>query len=332
VEKGGSFERRQPRSQSTCHIQANCRLECSGGVSSSTVSSPKVPIWPIVWLFLFPNLSCRRHGRNQGRLTGFAGAGEEWERFLDGSTGRGRGIPVDRGDRDPRLRPQARRPRAVPGGRDAARRAVRDVGDRISELKRLRIAGTLDIGAAKGAGQIEILLENGDRLDRHVSAQGKLIETTVVDRGRAWRIVAGRPAEELKGLFLEQAIVTNPILRLDDWRKSHETVEVVCKSRLGEEDVWVVRAKPTLLPASTKYVSVQTGLLFKEEAWITSKGIGTVPLSIEFGDSREVGGVLMPFRVASDNVLTGRQVGHSTEVEANPKLADNAFSISKGAQ
>ncbi len=43
-------------------------------------------------------------------------------------------------------------------------------------------------------------------------------------------------------------------------------------------------------PPQTRYISVTSGLLLKEEGWITAKGLGTVPRSVAYDDYREVAG------------------------------------------
>lgn len=200
-------------------------------------------------------------------------------------------------------------------------------GERIDDLKGLSMEGTFDVGAAKSVGETKVLVGGPDRLARRASVKGKPAETTIVDHGRAWRSVADQPFQELKGLFYEQAVLSNPLLRLGDWRNCYETVEIIGKDKVGKEDVWVVWTRPRSYPSSTKYVSIRTGLLLKEDTWITVKSIGTIPFSIAYDDYREVAGVRLPFRITSESAATSHQVGQFNRSAANPDFPANAFSV-----
>jgi hypothetical protein len=199
-------------------------------------------------------------------------------------------------------------------------------GDRIDALRSLEIHGKLRAGSAELDNRI--VAAGSDRVIRRVSAPAGT-ETTLVAGGRVWKRSPGRPAEELGGVWRDEAVRINPLARLRDWRETAVGVRVASRDRLGDEAVWVVRVEGEFLPPSTRYVSTKTGLLLKEEAWVTAKGVGTVPLTVRYEDYREVAGVQIPFRLSSESRVTGKQVMQFTEARANPEITKKTFAVPK---
>ena len=119
----------------------------------------------------------------------------------------------------------------------------------------------------------------------------------------------------------------HPFSRLRDWRETAVAVRVAGKGRLGDEEVWIVRVESDLLPPLTRYVSTRTGLLLREEAWLTVKTAGTVPLTVRYEDYREVAGVKVPFRLTSESRLTGKQIVQFTEAKPNAAIRPDAFAL-----
>jgi hypothetical protein len=104
---------------------------------------------------------------------------------------------------------------------------------------------------------------------------------------------------------------------------------VVGKDKLGSEDVWIVRVDSEFEPPLTRYVSAKSGLLLKEEGWITAKGLGTVPRTVACADYREVAGVQLPFRLTTESAVTGTQVMQFAECRPNPVIDGATFSLPK---
>jgi hypothetical protein len=67
--------------------------------------------------------------------------------------------------------------------------------------------------------------------------------------------------------------------------------------------------------------------LLKEDAWLTAKGIGTVPLIVTYDDYRAVQGVLFPHRISSFSRLSGKQATGVQKIDLNPKVADSEFAV-----
>jgi CubicO group peptidase (beta-lactamase class C family) len=213
--------------------------------------------------------------------------------------------------------------RSVPG-RDLpsveqvmAFRREKQGGDRIDALQSVELKGKLRVGANEV--DYTILAAGTDRVTRRIRLPAGT-ETTIIDRKRVSKQSPGKPPEELGGLWRDEGVRINPIARMRDWRESPAAVTVAGKDRLGDEEVWIVRVECEFSPPLTRYVSTKTGLLLKEDAWVTARGIGTVPLTVRYEDYRKVAGVQLPFRWTSESRLTGKQILQFTE--AIPKTGE----------
>jgi len=199
-------------------------------------------------------------------------------------------------------------------------------GDRLDALRTLEMKGKLRVGLAQL--DVSFLAAGPEQLLRRVTTRAGT-EIVIVDRGRAWRQPAGQPVEELTGQLREQTERISPLARIGDWRRPNREIQIVGKDQVGKEDAWVVRLSGAFQPPTTRYVSTTSGLLLKEDAWITAKGVGTVPHAILYEDYRDVDGVPLPFRYINDSALTGHQVVQLTEAKANPEVPAGTFSSGK---
>jgi hypothetical protein len=153
------------------------------------------------------------------------------------------------------------------------------------------------------------------------------METTVVEGGRARERAPGQPAEELNRLLRDDTLRINPLARLRDWCETFAAVRLAGIGRMNDAEVWIVRVDCEFSPPLTRYVSTRTGLLVKEDAWVTAKGAGTIPLTVRFEDYRDVAGVKIPFRLTSESRLTGKQVTQFTEATPNAEIRGDTFAL-----
>jgi hypothetical protein len=195
-------------------------------------------------------------------------------------------------------------------------------GERIDALKKLEMKGQLKVGA----NQIDnvVVAVGSDRAIRRLNLPVGL-ETITVNGDRVKKEIAGQPAEDQTGVFHDQALRISPLARVRDWRETFTSMQVAGKDKIRNDEVWIVRLECKFLPPITRYVSVNSGLLVREDAWITAKGVGTVPYILRFDDYREVAGVKMPFRLSTESAVTGRQVMQFTEAKPNPDIDEGSF-------
>jgi CubicO group peptidase (beta-lactamase class C family) len=198
-------------------------------------------------------------------------------------------------------------------------------GDRIDALRSLEIKGKLRVGATQLDSTL--IAAGADRVIRRMNSPAGVV-TTVVDGGRARQKTPGQPVEELKGLRRDEALRLSPLALLRDWRETSVALRLAGKDRLGDEDVWILRLEYEFQPPVTRYVSTTSGLLRKEEAWTTAKGVGTVPITIRYDDYREVAGVQLPFRLTAESVFA-KSIMQFSEAKPNPEISAQTFALPK---
>ncbi len=205
---------------------------------------------------------------------------------------------------------------------------IRSKHGNVAALRSVQLAGTLTV-QSKVVGQVTQSAEGIERFRQEiVLSDGNDIIITA--NRQAWRkYVEGASYEKLDRLLAEENLLKNPFTRLEDWRRSFKSIEIIRKDRIGDEDVWVLRMKGGFLPALTRYVSVRTGLLLREDVWITAKGLGTFPRTNTYEDYRDIAGVRLPFRMITESPVTGKQVLQITDAKANPQLPAEMFSVSR---
>ena len=164
-------------------------------------------------------------------------------------------------------------------------------GDRIDALKSLELKGKLNVGSTKM--EVTVLAAGPDRVVRRVVWPEGVV-TAIFDGER----VSGRQGPPTRGRSYGSARArrTNePACAVARLARKLNAVRVAGKARMDGEDVGL-RVECEFEPPLTRYVSMKSGLLKKEEGWITASGLGTVPISIRLDDFRDVAGVKVPFR------------------------------------
>jgi hypothetical protein len=197
-------------------------------------------------------------------------------------------------------------------------------GDQIDELHALEMKGKLQLGAARL--DTTLIAAAPNRVIRTIKSQAGAVITVVDDR-HARKKSPGEAVEELTGLWLDEARRISPFARLLDWRETAKAVRVVGRVHVGNEDAWIVRIESEFDPPLTRYVGATSGLLLKEESWITAKGVGTIPRSVVYEDYRAVAGVQLPFRLTTESAVTGKQVMQFAECRPNPVINAATFAL-----
>ena len=113
----------------------------------------------------------------------------------------------------------------------------------IDKLHALEMKGKLQLGAAR----LDTTLIAAAPLPRDSNDQvAGGVTITLVDERHARKKSPGEPVEELTGLWLDEARLISPFVRLRDWRETAKAVRVAGKDRLGNQVAWIVRLSLSL--------------------------------------------------------------------------------------
>ena len=168
-----------------------------------------------------------------------------------------------------------------------------------ADLGTVRMTGTIVIRARGMDGTIEMLFD-ARRLRMTVQAGPAREVVWVTEDDRVFTQLMDQDPTELSGSERFAALVAHPLRRLGDWTADYATVEVLRPVVDGENACLLVRTEPTEGFGSTKLVDAETSLLVAEDRLESIPGLGTLGLRVAYGDLREVGGVLLPFRIVSE--------------------------------
>ena len=115
-----------------------------------------------------------------------------------------------------------------------------------------------------------------------------------------------------------------------DWKTETKSVEIKGIEKVGDEDAYVVKVQPKEASAVTYYISTKTFLPVKTISLIVSSTSSQkIPIASTMSDYREVDGVMIPFKVVSENPGMGDVVIYTKEVKHNVKIDDAKFKARK---
>ncbi|MHC4211315.1 MAG: serine hydrolase domain-containing protein [Planctomycetota bacterium] len=196
--------------------------------------------------------------------------------------------------------------------------------DRLASLRNYLATGTVRMVHVGVKGKITSVVEADGRF-RDDMDLGKFGHIRLQVNDDDVRIDAPfMPDTDLGGEFFEQAALQHPLLWLGDWRETFTEIHVREKLERDGEPVYAISLKPPLGPASTLFVGAETGLPVAREASNLSAVGMRVPMTYEFGEYREVMGVMIPHRVALQNPISGRVVVHYETFEPNVETEKRA--------
>ena len=102
--------------------------------------------------------------------------------------------------------------------------------------------------------------------------------------------------EVYKEKQLDDARVASEFYETLNWKTLYKTVTIKEKSKVDDEEVYVVVKTPEKGNALTDYISAKSFLLLKRDRVVNvGAGQGTIPISETYGDYRNIDGVTLPF-------------------------------------
>jgi len=128
---------------------------------------------------------------------------------------------------------------------------------------------------------------------------------------------------------LEDARVASEFYETLNWKTLYKTVTIKEKSKVDDEEVYVVVKTPEKGNALTDYISAKSFLLLKRDRVVNvGAGQGTIPISETYGDYRNIDGVTLAFSSVTRHPAMGRVAGKVKEVKFDVDIPDATFRAS----
>lgn len=196
----------------------------------------------------------------------------------------------------------------------------------LDHLPPFRRTGTVDMPQRHLKGKIDSLVACPDRF-RSAIDMGVSQQLGVVNGDHAWAANSGQAVRDLPPGTADQLALDHPSALFGDLRPHYREIRVVGKAERNGEPVYVLRAVPRHALPTAMVISAKSGLLLEQERLVDLPGLGVVGVSVSYEDLREVGGVLMPFKLVAEysNPLIGTTTIQFDTVDLRPGVPEGAF-------
>ena len=177
-------------------------------------------------------------------------------------------------------------------------------------------------------GEISARAPNSTASDMTLKALGKQIGTIVsyFDGAAGGELVSFGPEETYTGRRLEDIRLGADFYDVLNWKKNFKTIEVKRMGKVGDEDVYVVEKRGERGTPVIDYVSAKTFLTVKRDSVVVSDTTGVeLPVTQSFSDYRMVDGVMVPFKMTSNNIANGDIVLRVADLKWDVALPDSLF-------
>jgi CubicO group peptidase (beta-lactamase class C family) len=177
-------------------------------------------------------------------------------------------------------------------------------------------------------GEISARAPNLTATDMRLKALGKQIGTIVsyFDGASGGEVVSFGPEETYSGRRLEDIRLGADFYDVLNWKKNYKTIEVKRTGKVGDEDVYVVEKRGERGTPVIDYVSTKSFLVLKRDSVVVSETAGIeLPQTQSFSDYRMVDGVMVPFKMVSNNIANGDILLRITDLKWDVALPDSVF-------
>jgi CubicO group peptidase (beta-lactamase class C family) len=177
-------------------------------------------------------------------------------------------------------------------------------------------------------GTISARAPNFTASDMTLTALGRKIGSIVsyFDGTGGGEVMSFAPEEKYSGKRLEDIKNGADFYDVLNWKINYKTIAVKRMGKVGDEDVYVVEKRSEKGTPVTDYISTKSFLVLRRDSLIVSETTGVeLPQKESFSDYRNVDGVMIPFKVVSNNVANGDIVLRVTDVKFNVDIPDSVF-------
>jgi hypothetical protein len=177
-------------------------------------------------------------------------------------------------------------------------------------------------------GEISARAPNSSASDMRLKALGKQIGTIVsyFDGTAGGELVSFAPEETYTGRRLEDIRLGADFYDVLNWKKNYKTIEVKRMGKVGDEEVYVIEKRGERGTPVIDYVSAKTFLVVKRDSVVVSDTSGVeLPQTQSFSDYRMVDGVMVPFKMVSNNIANGDIVLRVADLKWDVAIPDAVF-------
>ena len=180
----------------------------------------------------------------------------------------------------------------------------------------------------QGEGVINARAPNLTSSDIRLIALGKQIGTVVsyFDGSNGGELLSFAPEEIYSGKRLEDIRAGSDFYDVLNWKKNYHSISVKRMAKIGDDDVYVVQRQSAKGTPITDYISTKSFLVLKRDLVIPSETAGIeLPQTDMLSDYRPVDGVMVPFKIVSNNIANGDVVVRIKELKFDQPIPESVF-------
>jgi CubicO group peptidase (beta-lactamase class C family) len=186
----------------------------------------------------------------------------------------------------------------------------------------------LENQGVQAKGSISAKAPNLSASDLTFTALGKKLGsmTSFFDGNGGGEIISFGPEEIYSGKRLEDIKAGADFYDVLNWKQNYQTITVKRMGKVGDEDVYIVEKKRDKGTAVTDYISTKTFFVLRRDSLVVSETSGVeLPQTQWFSDYRNVDGVMIPFKMTSNNIANGDIVVHVTDIKFDVDIPETVF-------
>lgn len=160
------------------------------------------------------------------------------------------------------------------------------------------------------------------------TALGKKLGTmnSYFDGAAGGEMVSFAPAETYSGKRLEDIKAASDFYDVLNWKKNYQTIAFKRMGKVGDEEVYIIERKNPKGTPVTDYVSTKSFLVLRRDSLVANETAGIeLPQTERFSDYRNVDGVMVPFRMVSNNIANGDIVLRIVDFKFDVDVPETVF-------
>ena len=150
--------------------------------------------------------------------------------------------------------------------------------------------------------------------------------TTYFDGAAGGEFVSFAPAETYSGKRLEDVKAGSDFYDVLNWKNNYKTITFKRMGKVGDEDVYIIEKRNEKGTPVTDYISTKSFLVLRRDSIVANETAGIeLPQTETFSDYRNVDGVMVPFKMVSNNIANGDIVLRVVDLKFNVDIPDTVF-------
>lgn len=177
-------------------------------------------------------------------------------------------------------------------------------------------------------GTISARAPNQSASEMTFTALGKKLGSmnSYFDGSAGGEMVSFAPAETYTGKRLEDVKAGADFYDVLNWKKNYPTITFKKMGKVGDEEVYIIEKKNEKGTPVTDYISIKSFLILRRDSLIANETAGIeLPQTEQFSDYRNVDGVMVPFKLVSNNIANGDIVLRILDLKFDVDIPDTVF-------